>query len=150
LGNGLFLTKHKIIPSNQDLFIKNGKWDISLYKGQPLVYANINDSSDLCIDFPIIEITYKYGFKSVYFRINSNDDEFFTKKITVGDRLFIKESSSVTQTQLNILKFYLFCAYNLAKYSIEVQSNNLFTLNLLLKICRREYLMRKCQISMKN
>ncbi|PKY42806.1 hypothetical protein RhiirA4_456670, partial [Rhizophagus irregularis] len=131
LSRGLLLNKHKIILGEQASFIKNGKWDISLYKGQPLVYTSIDYSSDICINFPIIEITYKDELKSKYFRINSNGDEFFTKKISAGGRLFIKDSSSVTRTQFDILKFYLFCAYNLARYSIEVQSNNLFTLNLL-------------------
>ncbi|PKY14691.1 hypothetical protein RhiirB3_508030 [Rhizophagus irregularis] len=88
----------------------------------------------MCIDFPIIEITYKDGLESKYFRISSNDDEFFTKKVSAGGRLFIKISNSFAQTQIDILKFHLFCAYNLAKYSIEVQSNNLFTLNLLQKM----------------
>jgi hypothetical protein len=134
LNHGLFLNKHKIIPSKQALFINNGKWAINLYKGQPLIYTNINDSFDICIDFPIIEITYKDDLKLKYFQINSNGDEFFTRKISVGGKLFIKEANSVTQTQIDILKFYLFCAYNLTKYSIEVQSNNLFTLNLLPKI----------------
>ncbi|GBC10193.1 hypothetical protein RclHR1_09420001 [Rhizophagus clarus] len=134
LNYGLFLSKHKIIPSEQALSIENGKWDISLYEGQPLVYTNINGSSDICIDFSIIEITYKEDLKLKYFQINSEEDEFFTKKISVGDKLFIKESSLITQTQIDILKFYLFCAYNLTKYSIEVQSNNLFTLNLLLRM----------------
>ncbi|UZO27053.1 uncharacterized protein OCT59_019262 [Rhizophagus irregularis] len=127
-SRGLLLNKHKIILTS---FIKNGKWDISLYKGQPLVYTSIDDSSDICINFPIIEITYKDELKSKYFRINSNGDEFFTRKISAGGRLFIKESSSITRTPFDILKFYLFCVYNLARYSIEVQSNNLFTLNLL-------------------
>jgi hypothetical protein len=129
------LNQHKIIPSKQTLLLKNGKWDISLYKGEPLVYTNINDSFDICIDFPIINITFKDDLKLKYFRINTNGDEFFTKKITVGGRLFIKEFNSVTsQTQIDILKFYLFCAYRLTNYSIEVQSNNLFTLNLLFKM----------------
>ncbi|PKC56366.1 hypothetical protein RhiirA1_474102 [Rhizophagus irregularis] len=127
-SRGLLLNKHKIILTS---FIKNGKWDISLYKGQPLVYTSIDDSSNICINFPIIEITYKDELKSKYFRINSNGDEFFTRKISAGGRLFIKESSSITRTPFDILKFYLFCVYNLARYSIEVQSNNLFTLNLL-------------------
>ncbi|PKY18190.1 hypothetical protein RhiirB3_490403 [Rhizophagus irregularis] len=134
LNHGLFLNKHKIIPSKQALFIKNGKWDIDSYNEQPLVYTSIDHSSDICIDFPIIEITYKDGIKSKYFRINSNGSEFFAKKLLAGGRLFIKETSSVTQTQIDILKFYLFCTYNSAKYSIEVQSNNLFTLNLLQKM----------------
>ncbi|CAB5199835.1 unnamed protein product [Rhizophagus irregularis] len=134
LNRGLFLNKHKIIPNKQSLFIKNSKWDINLYKGQPLAYININDSSDICIDFPIIEITYKDGLNLKYFQINSNGDEFYAKKISLGVKLFIKESNSITQTQGDILKFYLFCAYNLAKYTIEIQSNNLFTLNILLKM----------------
>ncbi|PKY41230.1 hypothetical protein RhiirA4_416488 [Rhizophagus irregularis] len=134
LNYDLFLNKHKIIPSKQALFVKNGKWDICLYKEQPLVYTHINDSSDICIDFPIFEITYRDGLNPNYFRINLNGDEFFTKKVLVGGKLFIKESNSVTQPQIDILKFYLFCAYNLIKYSIKVQFNNLFILSLLLKI----------------
>ncbi|CAB4376452.1 unnamed protein product [Rhizophagus irregularis] len=134
LSHGLFFNKHKIILSKQAMFVKNGKWNVSLYKGYPIVYTSIDDSSDICIDFPIIEITYKDCLKSRYFRINSNGDEFFAKKILAGGRLIIKETSTATQTQIDILKFYLFCAYNLAKYSIEVQSNNLFTLILLQKM----------------
>ncbi|GBC10314.1 hypothetical protein RclHR1_09510005 [Rhizophagus clarus] len=134
LNHGLFLNKHKIIPSKQAFLIENDKWDISFYKLQPLVYTNIDNSPNICIDFPIIEITYKDGLSSKYFQINSSGNEFFTKKISIGGRIFIKEYNLVTRAQIDILKFYLFCAYNLTKYSIEIQPDNLFIFNNLLKM----------------
>ncbi|CAG8663376.1 17824_t:CDS:2, partial [Rhizophagus irregularis] len=82
LNHGLFLNGHKIEPSKQAVLAGDGELNISLYKGQPLVYTSVNDSnsrenllrfncedneveldeslqpSDICINFPVAEITY--------------------------------------------------------------------------------------------
>ncbi|POG70093.1 hypothetical protein GLOIN_2v1619350, partial [Rhizophagus irregularis DAOM 181602=DAOM 197198] len=49
-------------------------------------------------------------------------------------QLFIMDFNSATPTQVDILKFYLFCIYNSVKYSIDVKFSNLFTLDLLPKL----------------
>ncbi|GBC10197.1 hypothetical protein RclHR1_09420005 [Rhizophagus clarus] len=135
LSHSLLLDRYKITSTSKITFTENNsKWNISPYDGQPLVYTNINDSSDTYIDFPIVEITYKDDITLKSFRIYSNGDEFFAKQILIGGKLFIKEFSSATQAQVDILKFYLFHAYNSAKYSLNIQFGNLFTLNILPKM----------------
>ncbi len=79
LNHGLFLDGYSIKPSKQAVLFEDGELDISLYKGQPIVYTFINDRSshtnllafnpdnninqalqpsDICISFPVAEITY--------------------------------------------------------------------------------------------
>jgi hypothetical protein len=93
----------------------------------------IHDQPMHVLIFQFAEITYKGDVLE-----NDNEsftsDHFFTRKILIGGKLFIKEFSSTTRTQSDVLKFYLFCAYNSSKYSTEIQFNNLFDLNLLPKI----------------
>ncbi|CAB5376194.1 unnamed protein product [Rhizophagus irregularis] len=155
LDHGLFLNEFTIQPGNQPIFTEDGELNIRLYNGQPIVYININDSSstnlldfdnklqsfDVCINFLIAEITYKSEFLEEFSKCNDNEENFhesygrfFARKVSVGNKLFIKEFNSATQTQIGILKFYLLCVYNLAKYSIEIQFKNLFTLDLLPKM----------------
>ncbi|RIA91150.1 hypothetical protein C1645_132029 [Glomus cerebriforme] len=161
LNHGLLMDGCNIQPSKQAIFIDDGELNVSLYDGQPIVYFNINDPdslenlisfdsnednfnnntlqpSDICINFPIAEITYKGNLQKSFLKCKENDTNllemyghFFARKVLVGSKLFIKEISSFTQTQIEILKFYLMCAYNSVKYSIEIQFNSLFTLNLL-------------------
>ncbi|GBB87574.1 hypothetical protein RclHR1_14020003 [Rhizophagus clarus] len=138
LNYGLITTEDNITPSMKKIFNEDGKLNMSLYEEQPMVYIDINmndlRSYDTCINFPIAEITNNADPLETFDNDDESFDNFFTKKILIGSILFIKEFSSATQTQIDILKFYLFCAYNSSKYSTEIQFNNLFDLNLLPKI----------------
>ncbi|CAB5376202.1 unnamed protein product [Rhizophagus irregularis] len=138
LNHGLLLDGQ---PSKQAIFAKNGELSISLYDGQPMVYTEINKSTELCINFPIAEVEYKGGLLESFLKYENNDENlrelyghFFAQKILIGDKLFVKSLNLITSTQMNMLKYYLIYVYNLAKCSIEVKFNNLFTLNLLPKI----------------
>ncbi|RGB23027.1 hypothetical protein C1646_677411 [Rhizophagus diaphanus] len=153
--HGLFLNEFTIKPGNRPIFTEDGELNIRLYNGQPIIYININDPSstnlldfnnklqsfDVCMNFLIVEITYKSELLEDFSKCNDDGENFhelyghsFARKVSVGNKLFIKEFNSATQTQISILKFYLLCAYNLAKYSIEIQFKNLFTLDLLPKM----------------
>ncbi|CAB4426653.1 unnamed protein product [Rhizophagus irregularis] len=78
LHHGLFLDGHSIQPSKQAVFVDDGDLCTNLYRGEPMVYININgfdsltnlltfDNNifsdlqpfDICINFPVAEITYK-------------------------------------------------------------------------------------------
>ncbi|CAB4378632.1 unnamed protein product [Rhizophagus irregularis] len=138
LNHGLLLDGQ---PSKQAIFVKNGELSISLYNGQPIVYTEINKSTELCINFPIAEVAYKGGLLKSFSKYDNNDENlydlyghFFTRKTLIGGKLFLKSLNLVTSTQMNMLKYYLFYVYNLVKCSIKVEFNNLFTLNLLPKI----------------
>ncbi|CAI2182524.1 14265_t:CDS:2, partial [Funneliformis geosporum] len=142
LNHGLFLNEYDIKPSKKAIFKGDGKLNISPYNEQPIVYTNINDAdstmnllnydsdkndfskglqpSDACINFSIAEITYNANLLESF----ENDDEnlnelfghLFARKVLVGGKLFIKGFRSATPTQIDIVKFYLSCVYNLAKY----------------------------------
>src|ERR1044071_4273827 len=58
LNHGLFLDGNSIKPSEQAIFV-DSDLDISLYKGSPIVYIKINNSPNLCINYPIAEFTFK-------------------------------------------------------------------------------------------
>src|SRR5687768_634919 len=79
LNHGLFLDGSSIQPSKKAVY-GDGKLGIRLYKGAPIVYTNINDphsvnslsfdnknvgtneslkQSDVCIKFPVMDLTYK-------------------------------------------------------------------------------------------
>ena len=45
LNHGLFLDGYRIKPSKQAVLFEDGVLNISLYKGQPLIYTFINDRS---------------------------------------------------------------------------------------------------------
>ena len=113
--------------------VKDDELNINLYEGQPLVYTNINDQpSDICINFPFAEITYKGSFSK--YIDQQLHEHLFPRKILVGGQLFIKNLNSITPTDIDILQFHLTWIYNLAKYNIENPFNNLVTLNVLPKI----------------
>ncbi|CAB5373518.1 unnamed protein product [Rhizophagus irregularis] len=115
----------------KEIFIEDRELNISLYEEQPIVYVDINMKADACINFPIAEITYNGDLLETF---DDNDESFglfFARKISVGGKLFIKEFSSAGRTQIDVLKFYLLCAYNSSKYSTEIQFNKLFGLNIL-------------------
>ncbi|GBB88479.1 hypothetical protein RclHR1_01500009 [Rhizophagus clarus] len=106
LNYGLILTEDNIIPSMKKIFDEDGKLNMSLYEEQPIVYININMNklrpSDTCINFPIVEIT--YNGDSLKTLDNKLSDHFFARKILVGGKLLIKEFSSATRAQCDILK----------------------------------------------
>jgi hypothetical protein len=84
LNHGLFLDGYRIQPSKQAVLTDDGDFDISLYKGDPVIYTNINDPDsptnslslnnnnndlndalkqlDICINFPVAEITYGVAY----------------------------------------------------------------------------------------
>ncbi|CAB4426261.1 unnamed protein product [Rhizophagus irregularis] len=156
LNHGLLFDGYKIQPSKQAIFMKDGELNIKLYNGQPIIYNNINDSIssenffmgkdnlnntiDVCINFPIAEIIYRGDLLESFSKCTDDENlyklygHFFARNILIGSKLFIKNLNLATQAQIDVLKFYLFCAYNSAKHSIEIPVNNFFTLNLLPKI----------------
>ncbi|UZO26967.1 uncharacterized protein OCT59_019177 [Rhizophagus irregularis] len=139
LNHGLYLDGHVILASKKAIVAEDGKLNISLYNGQPLVY-NVEDSLPY-INFPIAEVVYKGNLLTSFSGCIDNDENLhelyghhFARKALIGDKLFIKNFKSATPAQIDILKFYLLCAYNTAKYSTKIPVNNLFTLNLLPKL----------------
>ena len=126
MAHGLFLDGYDIKQSNQAIFVEDGELNISKYMGQPIVYTNINDTSDMCINFPISEINYKGDLLEIFSKYVDSDEKlqesfghFFARKILVGGKLFIKEFSPV-KPQADILKFYLSHTYNSAKDSKRI------------------------------
>ncbi|EXX57343.1 Ack1p [Rhizophagus irregularis DAOM 197198w] len=136
LNYGLFLDGSSIQPSKKPVLDENGNLDISVCKGEPIVYTNINNPEksnlldfnsktefndslkqlDLCINFPVAEITYKADFVKSF----SADEEYghiIAKKFIAGGQLFIKSFKDFPKhvQQVDILKFYLALAYNSAK-----------------------------------
>ncbi|EXX70781.1 uncharacterized protein OCT59_019176 [Rhizophagus irregularis] len=147
INHGLILTGESIRPSKQAIISENGELKMNVYEGQPIVYTYINyecdndESSDICINFPIAEIIYNGNLQESFSKYMDIDDElyelyghFLASKFLVGNQLFIQDFNLANSTQRNILKFYLFHVYNLAKCSAKIQMNSIFTLNLLPKI----------------
>ncbi|RIA91161.1 hypothetical protein C1645_822474 [Glomus cerebriforme] len=121
--------------------MENGELNIDLYNGQPIVYTNISDpvskypvnntlqSSELCINFPIAEITYEGNLLESFLETMDNEENlhklyghFFARKTLIGGKLFIKNldfATSTPSTQLDILKYHLFYVYNLAKLTLD-------------------------------
>ncbi|CAB5376214.1 unnamed protein product [Rhizophagus irregularis] len=146
LNHGLVLNGTDIMPSIKGIAVEDGELKVNLYKGQPLVYTCIDSGDnnlkvDTCIYFPVAEIIYNGDLLKSLIE-NTNDEkklrelygDFFARRILTGGQLFIVDFNSATPTQINILKFYLYCVYNSAKYPTEFQFNSLFTLNILPKL----------------
>ncbi|UZO15572.1 uncharacterized protein OCT59_006990 [Rhizophagus irregularis] len=163
LNHGLFLNGHKIEPSKRAVLFEDGILNISLYEGQPIVYTFINDRdsnvnllsfnsnnneielnetlqpSDICINFPIVEITYTAKPISNFL---DNDREtlyetyghLFAKKVLMGGKIFIDDFKPETSTQADIFKSFLTVAYDSAKYDKKNPFNNLSSLNFFPKI----------------
>ncbi|CAB5386230.1 unnamed protein product [Rhizophagus irregularis] len=163
LNHGLFLNGHKIEPSKRAVLFGDGILNISLYEGQPIVYTFINDRdsnvnllsfnsdnneielnealqpSDVCINFPIVEITYTAKPIS-----NFLDDDrgtlyetyghLFAKKVLMGGKIFIDDFKPETSMQADIFKSFLTVAYESAKYDKKNPFNNLSSLNFFPKI----------------
>ncbi|CAB4426327.1 unnamed protein product [Rhizophagus irregularis] len=146
LNHGLVLNGTDIMPSIKGVAVEDGELKVNLYKGQPLVYTCIDSGDnnlkvDTCIYFPVAEIIYNGDLLKSLIE-NTNDEkklrelygDFFARRILTGGQLFIVDFNSATPTQINILKFYLYCVYNSAKYPTEFQFKSLFTLNILPKL----------------
>jgi hypothetical protein len=145
LNHGLVLNRFDIMPSIQGVAVEDGELKVNPYKGQPLVYTYIDSEDnnlkiDTCINFPIAEIIYNGNLLESFLE-HANDEkkrelygDCFARKVLVGGQLFIIDFNSATPTQVDILKFYLYCIYNSTKYSTEFQFNSLFTLNILPKL----------------
>ncbi|CAB4415370.1 unnamed protein product [Rhizophagus irregularis] len=163
LNHGLFLNGCRIEPSKQAVLIEGDKWNINLYEGQPFVYTSVNDHtshvnllsfnsddddveldeslqpSDLCINFPVIEITYTADLSKSFSNF-INDDEgklyghLLPRKILIGGKLFIRDLKSATCTQIEIFSSYLNWAYDLTKSKKEIPFDNLSALNFFPKI----------------
>ncbi|CAG8538240.1 9906_t:CDS:2 [Funneliformis mosseae] len=158
LNYGLFCDGASIQPSKKAVLVDDGDLDINLYKGMPIVFINTNNPdcstspltienhncgiySDVCINFPVIEITYKADQLESFSKFT--DDEvlhelyghFIAKKILAGGQLLIKNFSLAAPSQREILKFYIIWAYNLAKNNNETPfDNNSFYLSFLPRI----------------
>jgi hypothetical protein len=150
LNHGLFLDGYSIKPSKNAVCVEDGELNMSLYEGQPLVYTSINDrnsrinllrfnsdddndvelneslrSSDICINFPIAEIT----FTADLIKSFSNDDavsltlfetygHLFSRKILIGGKLFIDDLKP-DSPQIDMFKSLLTWVYDSAKYKKE-------------------------------
>ncbi|EXX73154.1 uncharacterized protein OCT59_006968 [Rhizophagus irregularis] len=166
LNHGLFLNGYNIEPSKQAVFTEDGELNMSLYEGQPLVYTSINDRnsrinlldfnsddndvqldeslqpSDICINFPVAEITYTADLSKTFSNFINDDrgklyemyGHHFPRKIFIGGKLFIDGLKSFTSTQIDIFITYLTWIYNTAKYEKEIPFNNLSALNFFPKI----------------
>jgi hypothetical protein len=147
LNHGLILTEDIIQPSKQAIISENGELKINVYREQPLVYTYINSEGNsdkplgVCINFPIAEIIYNGNLLESFSKYMDIDEglhelygHFLANKFLVGSQLFIKDFNLATSAQIDILKFYLFYVYNVAKCSMEIQINDLFALDLLPKI----------------
>ncbi|GBC04071.1 hypothetical protein RclHR1_00550016 [Rhizophagus clarus] len=154
LNHGLSLNGYNIQPSEQAIVTEGGKLNMRSYNGQPIVYTNINDTassvnllnynsdknnfsnklqpSDVCINFPIAEVTYNSNLSESFLKCVDNDESLyelyghvFARKTLIGGKLFIKELNLANSTQINGFMLYLTCAYKSAKYNIENPINNL-------------------------
>ncbi|CAB4426360.1 unnamed protein product [Rhizophagus irregularis] len=153
LNHGLFLDGYRIQPSKQAVFADDGDLDISLYKGDPVVYININDPDspknslslnndnndlndalkqlDICINFPVAEVTYEASLLDSVSEFAGDKEKFhelyghiFANKFLAGGQLFIKNFTLAPSKQFNIFKFYLIWAYNSAKNNDEIPFSN--------------------------
>ncbi|CAB4414886.1 unnamed protein product [Rhizophagus irregularis] len=166
LNHGLFLNGHKIEPSKQAVFFEDGILNMSLYEGQPMVYTSINDRgsnvnllslnsndnetelnealqpSDICINFPIAEITYTAALSKSF--SNFMDDgkgtlyktfgHLFAKKVLTGGKIFIDDFKPATSTEEEMFKSFLTVAYESAKYDKKNPFNNISALDFFPKI----------------
>src|ERR1051325_6393910 len=157
LNHGLFLNGYEIKPSKQAMFSEDGVLNISSYKGQPLVYTSINtrsytslpniefdetlQPSDLCINFPVAEITYDANLLESFSNFMGDDETLhevyghsFARKVLVGGKLFIDYFKSATPTHIDIFKSVSTWTYDSAKYCKESPFSHLSDLDFWPKI----------------
>ncbi|PKY55236.1 hypothetical protein RhiirA4_474558, partial [Rhizophagus irregularis] len=147
-----------IEPSKQAVLNNDDvRWNISLYEGQPFVYTSVNDRndrssrvnllnfnsddklvesprpSDICINFPVAEITFTADLSESFSNFMNNDDRklyelhdhLFPIRILIGDKLFINGLELVNSKQIGIFYSYLTWARDSAKNKKETPFNNL-------------------------
>jgi hypothetical protein len=160
LNRGLYLNGDKIETSKEAIYTEDGELNISLYEGQPLVYTFINDRdshvnllsfnsnnngielsealqpSDICINFPIAEVTYTANLSKSFSNGTSYETygHLFAKKVLTGGKIFIDDFKPATSTQADMLKSFLTVAYDSAKYDKKNPFNNLSSLDFFPKI----------------
>ncbi|CAB4463063.1 unnamed protein product [Rhizophagus irregularis] len=135
-NNNIHFSKKVVISDDNEL-------DIDIYDGKPMVYTCINSKEDyddintkpldICINFPVVEITYNAEPVESFFSDNKEKlhdiyGHFLAKKFLAGEQLFIKGFNLVTPEEIKLLKFHLIMAYNSALYNIGNPFNNLSTL----------------------
>ncbi|PKB94626.1 hypothetical protein RhiirA5_438359, partial [Rhizophagus irregularis] len=150
-------------PSKQAVLSENGILNISLYREQPLIYTYVNNHgsltnllsfddnnelnealqpSDICINFPVAEITYNANLLESFSNFMNGDEtlyemygHLFARKLLVGGTLFIDDFKSITsKQQIDSFKFLLTWVYNSVKYNKEIPFNNLSSLNFFPKL----------------
>ncbi|PKY26105.1 hypothetical protein RhiirB3_441297, partial [Rhizophagus irregularis] len=143
LNHRLFLNRYSIEPSKQAVFTEDGELNISLYEGQPLVYTSINDRnslelddslrpSDICINFPVADITYTFDLSESFSNFMDDDKgklceiygHLFPRKILIGGKLFID----------NLKSFLLKLVHDSTRYKKEISFDNLSALDFFPKI----------------
>ncbi|EXX75676.1 Rad53p [Rhizophagus irregularis DAOM 197198w] len=165
LNYGLFLDGYSIKPSKQAVFTEDGELNMSSYEEQPSVYTSINDhnsrinllnfnsddngvelheslrSSDICINFPVSEITYTSDLSEIFSNFTDEEESLYEmyghlvpRKILIGGKLFIDGLESVNSTQIDIFNSYLTRIHDSAKHKKEIQLNDSSALNFCPKI----------------
>jgi hypothetical protein len=160
LNHGIFLDGYRIKPSKQAVLSENGILNISLYREQPVIYFNINDPnsrtnmlsfnlddnnelnealrpSDICINFPVAEITYNADLLESFSNYMDDDEtlyetygHLFARKLLVGGTLFVDDFKSITsKQQIDSFKSLLTWVYNSVKYNKQNPFNNLSASN---------------------
>ncbi|CAB4488115.1 unnamed protein product [Rhizophagus irregularis] len=169
LNYGLFLDGCRIEPSKQAVLVESGELNMSLYEGHPLVYTFINDRSsntnllsfnsdedcvefneslqpsDICINFPVAEITYTADLSESYSNFMDDDvalyemyGHIFSKRILIGGKLFIDGLKSATSRQIDLFASFLTWAYDSARYRKENPFSNLSAMKFFPKITTLE------------
>ncbi|RGB37266.1 kinase-like domain-containing protein [Rhizophagus diaphanus] len=123
LNYGLCLNGSSIQPSKKPVLVDDGNLDLSVYKGEPIVYTNINNPNnpdklnllsydnkiefndrlkqlDLCINFPVAEITYKADLLETI-SVDEEHGHIIAKKFMAGGQIFVK----IFQSMSNKLMF---------------------------------------------
>ncbi len=87
---------------------------------------------DVCINFPVIEITYRADLLESFKSFTGKEKELhnlyghvFANKVLAGGQLLIKNFNSASLKQGDILKFFLILAYNSARNNNEIPFNNI-------------------------
>src|SRR5581483_5051924 len=97
--------------------------------------------SDICINFPISEITYNAELSKSFLKFMGDGDELykiyghlFAKNVMIGGKLFIDNLTSVTTTQIDFFKTLLIWTYDSVKCNKKNPFDNLFAVKFFPKI----------------
>jgi hypothetical protein len=164
LNRGLCLNENKIEPSKEVILTGDGELSISLYEGQPFVYTLINNRkshenllsfnsneneiefhkdlqfSDICINFPIAEITYTANLSESFSNSIDNDGLYemyghlFATKVLIGGKLFIDDFKPATLVQADMFKSLIRWVYDSIKSNEKSSLKNLPFPNFFLKM----------------